>query len=957
METATNNQRQKSLVLLAWVLLLLLAWSLWLYHLDSSDLTFDETATYSVAHQPFLKILGYLREAVREHPPVYYLLMHVWMMLAGTGEFSLRFPSVGAGMVALALTGWLARVAMRRSAVAGSLVAALLLVATPGMAYRVRDARMYSLGIVWTLLSAGLFLRDWLPTKKWPSRVALASLAAVHLMALFTHYYLLLLILVQPLALLIARRWRPLLAWCALHVLPALAGLAWLWLSPGLQMTAGSLFPHLASSAPTRFEIFHLLGKILFSPVMEIRFTLLYRLLLLIGGGVLVALYRRRTVGAWLALTLILPLALAHALPLSPAPRYLVFLISPAVLALAFLCVTPLRLIKHRWLAWGATVGLTLVGAWLLAAGGLYDAILFDRSNYGRTLETIQAHVRSGDGLLFYGPWQRSQFEYYDPGNMPPHTSLPRHAPPHLDPDEARPVLESLMTKYDRLWVLPAAVSDVDPERFVEGWLRTHAHKVWDTGYFSLYLPPLPPDAPSQSVQMTFGDVLLLESIAWEPEQVLEGEPLRLTLLWKSLRQLEDDVRLTLKLTDETGHVWAHDYSMPGMWAYPPSQWGPGEVITDYEGLMIPWGAPPGEYTLRLRVTQESSGQILAAGEAEEVDLLTVTVGEMSEPVQAPALRADLDHRLYLPLIARTVPDRRPVLHGLPNANAATFCPPSGGDCLNLAGYEPGGLRFQQGYQVPLTLHWLSPEHSLPELDLRLRVVHCPWLGLPGLSETYVLTRTLSLAPTYPAPLWSPRRLVTLPDALTLPPEAPTGLAWVTLEVLGPDGLPWPTAEGDTTLSLFKIIVEGRPVLRRLPNDLTPVQADFGTEIGLRGYQVEGDPHPGGQLHLTYAWYARTRPTAIYAIFNHLVAPDGSIVAQADGWPQGGLMLTTQWQPGEYVEDSYTLTIPSDALPGPYTLYVGVYDAANDERQSAFQDGQRLPADRLTIPLPGEEEQ
>ena len=121
METAANNQRQKLLVLLAWGLLFLLAWSLWLWQLDFSDLTFDETATYSVAHRPFIEILGYLREAVREHPPVYYLLIHGWMMLAGAGEFSLRFPSVGAGMVALALTGWLARVTMRRSAVAGSL--------------------------------------------------------------------------------------------------------------------------------------------------------------------------------------------------------------------------------------------------------------------------------------------------------------------------------------------------------------------------------------------------------------------------------------------------------------------------------------------------------------------------------------------------------------------------------------------------------------------------------------------------------------------------------------------------------------------------------------------------------------------------------------------------------------------------------------------------------------------
>ena len=64
-------------------------------------------------------------------------------------------------------------------------------------------------------------------------------------------------------------------------------------------------------------------------------------------------------------------------------------------------------------------------------------------------------------------------------------------------------------------------------------------------------------------------------------------------------------------------------------------------------------------------------------------------------------------------------------------------------------------------------------------------------------------------------------------------------------------------------------------------------------------------------------------------------------------------MLTTQWQPGEYIEDSYTLAIPADAPPGPYTLYVGLYDAATNERQPAFLDGQRLPQDRVPVSLPG----
>jgi hypothetical protein len=91
-------------------------------------------------------------------------------------------------------------------------------------------------------------------------------------------------------------------------------------------------------------------------------------------------------------------------------------------------------------------------------------------------------------------------------------------------------------------------------------------------------------------------------------------------------------------------------------------------------------------------------------------------------------------------------------------------------------------------------------------------------------------------------------------------------------------------------------------------------------------------------------------------VFNHLRTPDGTNVAQVDGWPQGGRLLTTQWQVGEYVEDEYRLSIPPEAPPGPYTLYVGLYDAATGDRLPAVQHGQRLPGDEVALPLTPEGE-
>lgn len=958
------------LVLLAWCLLLMLAWGLWLWRLDASDLTFDEAATYVVAHRPLLDILDYLRRAVREHPPVYYLLIHGWMALIGASEFSLRIFSVCVGLVALALTGWLSRLASpeeARSADVVALLASALLAIVPGMVYYAREARMYSLGIIWTLLSAGLFVRDWLLDSKGRSQSGLGAWAStvglviVHCLALFTHYYLILPILVQPLVLLVTRRWRSLLTWCAGHGFLALAGLAWLRLAPGLEMTTAGLWGNLFLFLPTLSQVFQLLGKLLFSPVVLVRLPLLYGVLALVFGGVLLAALRRWRVGVWLALALLVPPVLAYALPHPPAPRYLVFLLPLMALVLALLCRTVASLVlrhsRRRWLAWGVTLGLALATAGLLAGGGLRIALAFDRSRYGRTLETIKAYARPGDGILFYGPWQWIQFRYYDPGDLPPITVVPHRAPPRLKPEEAEPVLERLLSRYDRLWVVPASVDDVDPDHFVAGWLNTHAHAVLETRDFSLYLPPLPIDAPEERLGLTFGQVLRLERVILEPRPVPAGEGLRLSLYWRPLHRLENDVILTLALADRDGHIWDLDHTLPGKWTSPPSTWKPDDLVIDLEGLMVPQGAPPGEYAVRLMVGDESTGESLLADGEREVELATIRV---VDPVRAP------------------------VTYGLPGAGAVVFDAPGGETSLKLAGYEPGGVRFQQGYAVPLTLHWVVPDSLLSplrqphsdgvssEVHLRLRAVHRP--RFPGLGSTSIVTGTFPLIPTRsdaaPAPDASPgrfrvmaplvfhhfsseldRRLISLPVALALPSDAPTGPARVTLEVLGPDGETWQAADGTSEWPLFGFTVESRPVLRRLPSQLRPFTADFGDEVGLRGYRVEGDLRPGGQLRLTYAWYARTNPTAIYAVFNHLVTADGSMVAQADGWPQGGRMLTTQWRAGEYVEDGYTLAIPPDAPPGPYVLYVGLYDAATTDRQPAFRDGQRLPNDRVPIPL------
>jgi hypothetical protein len=661
-------------------------------------------------------------------------------------------------------------------------------------------------------------------------------------------------------------------------------------------------------------------------------------------------------VGVWLTTSTLLPVALAFLLPELPQARYLIFVLPFAALALgqlpALATIVPGAKRKGKSKAVVVWLGLAALVVAVQGVFGLPRTVRWIKSDYGRTIASVGTHARPGDGVLFYGPWQAIQFHYYRPEGFPPITLVPEHAPPQFTLEKDAPALQELLDTYQRLWVIPAAVDDVDPAHLGRGWLDAHAHPVWVTHNYSLYLPPSKFEAPtchieslprssydlywppsevealSAPINLTFGEHLRLERVSSDAQAIAAGEGLRLTLYWTVSRALEHDVELKLALLDERDQRWLEWESIPGRWSDPPSTWQTGDFITVRQGLLVPQGAPPGPYTIELTVIDAASGAALQPSGAH---VLTVDVIEPSWP---PVLEDAGDF-----------------------AGPFTFEPPPGaGEPLTLAGYDLGGLRFQQGYPVRLQLHWLAPARPTPapEVELRLQLWHRSrpeWLG--GKARP-IATKTLALIPGYPLGDWQEGRVVSLLTALPIPADATPGRAELTLALIAPDGQPW-TIDGQPRLNLSRMTVEQRPTLRRLPENLNPVQVDFEGLIGLRGYRLDGEARPGGQLELNYAWYALDRPPRQYAVFNHLLTADGQYITQVDGWPQDGLVLTKQWQPGEYVPDSYTLEIPADAPPGPYLLAVGLYDAATPEiRLSAAQNGQPLLNDQWLLAIESE---
>ncbi|MCZ7540228.1 MAG: glycosyltransferase family 39 protein [Anaerolineae bacterium] len=123
----------------------------------------------------------------------------------------------------------------------------------------------------------------------------------------------------------------------------------------------------------------------------------------------------------------------------------------------------------------------------------------------------------------------------------------------------------------------------------------------------------------------------------------------------------------------------------------------------------------------------------------------------------------------------------------------------------------------------------------------------------------------------------------------------------------------------------------GRVTLEPPPGAFpNPVNADFGGELVLRGYEVTRRAlRPGETTTVTLHWEARRRLTTDYTISAQIIDPDPASLlkaAQLDAPPDPP---TTAWSPSAPVADTRALTIAGDAPPGRYRLLVRVYPAGD----------------------------
>lgn len=145
-----------------------------------SAMWLDEAQSVSFASLPLTRIPGALRQDGA--PPLYYLLLHVWISVFGDGDVAVRSLSVVLSLAGMLVLGFVVSRWMGRRA---GLAAVVLVACNPFAARYGSEARMYALVMLEVAIGFGLVLRMVQRVRRSTGVALAVDVAAL----LYTHYW------------------------------------------------------------------------------------------------------------------------------------------------------------------------------------------------------------------------------------------------------------------------------------------------------------------------------------------------------------------------------------------------------------------------------------------------------------------------------------------------------------------------------------------------------------------------------------------------------------------------------------------------------------------------------------------------------------------------------------------------------------------------------------------------
>jgi hypothetical protein len=132
------------------------------------------------------------------------------------------------------------------------------------------------------------------------------------------------------------------------------------------------------------------------------------------------------------------------------------------------------------------------------------------------------------------------------------------------------------------------------------------------------------------------------------------------------------------------------------------------------------------------------------------------------------------------------------------------------------------------------------------------------------------------------------------------------------------------------------------------PTAIQPVtNQQIGTMAELIGYQLDADNIVAGQpFDVTLYWRVLQTADTPHTIFTHLLAENGTLIAQHDAPPTRPV---TNWVAGEIITNKHTLTFNTPDHSGTASLVVGMYDSTTVVRVNTEQGDSQIVLSELNI--------
>jgi hypothetical protein len=247
---------------------------------------------------------------------------------------------------------------------------------------------------------------------------------------------------------------------------------------------------------------------------------------------------------------------------------------------------------------------------------------------------------------------------------------------------------------------------------------------------------------------------------------------------------------------------------------------------------------------------------------------------------------------------------------------------------LQLLGYQADSTEMRVGQPLNLDLYWQAQADLAAHYQVSMVLVD-------ALKEIRWEWPKQDPVAFYPTSSWQAGEIVRSQIGVKPSLRTPAGDYQLALRL-------YRETEPIGVIPLTSVSMPGRPRQFTVPAGIKPLKTGFDGQITLLGFSGVERPvyQAGDQLEVQLIWQPQAPVEADYTVFVQLLGPDGQVYGQMDSQPHAGEAPTSQWTPGEVIQDPYTFTIAADAPPGQYQLIAGLYRLETGERVKLTGSGE-----------------